>query len=47
MDAASAVVKVGDHAPDFTVLDSTGISHSLTDLVAAAPRVFVFYRGHW
>jgi peroxiredoxin len=47
MDAASTMVTVGNHAPDFAVLDSTGISRSLTDLVAAEPRVFVFYRGHW
>jgi len=47
MDAASTVLKVGDHVPDFAVLDSTGISRSLRNLVAAEPRVFVFYRGHW
>jgi peroxiredoxin len=47
MEAAPTPVKIGDHALDFAVLDSTGISRSLTDLVAAEPRVFVFYRGHW
>jgi peroxiredoxin len=47
MEAAPTPMKIGDRAPDFTVLDSTGISRSLADLVAAEPRVFVFYRGHW
>ena len=26
VEAVPAVLKVGDHAPDFTALDSTGIS---------------------
>jgi peroxiredoxin len=47
MEAAQTVLKIGERAPDFAVLDSTGISRSLTGLVAAEPRVFVFYRGHW
>jgi len=47
MDAISANLKVGDRAPDFAVQDSTGALRTLADLIAAEPRVFVFYRGHW
>jgi peroxiredoxin len=46
-DTAYANPKVGDRAPQFAVLDSTGTQRTLTELVAAGPRVFVFYRGHW
>jgi peroxiredoxin len=40
-------LKVGDRAPEFEVLDSTGGRWTLADLVATGPRVLVFYRGHW
>lgn len=51
--------KVGQRAPDFTMVDSTGKSHSLSSLLSepiqrangieAAPRaaMLVFYRGYW
>jgi peroxiredoxin len=38
---------VGHEAPDFRLLDSTAIAHSLASLVVNGPRVLVFYRGHW
>jgi peroxiredoxin len=38
---------VGEVAPDFTVLDATGVSRRLADLCAERPLVLVFYRGHW
>ncbi len=37
----------GDVAPDFTLADSTGTVCRLAELVAARPRVLLFYRGHW
>jgi peroxiredoxin len=40
-------LKLGQQAPGFQVLDSTGASCSLDSLIATGPRVFVFYRGHW
>jgi hypothetical protein len=51
--------KMGQKAPDFTMVDSTGKSHSLSSLLSepikepngteAAPRaaMLVFYRGYW
>ncbi len=51
--------KAGQKAPDFTLVDSTGKSHSLSSLlsepmegpggVQTAPRavMLVFYRGYW
>ena len=47
MDAISADLKVGDRAPNFSVQDSDGVLRTLTDLIAAEPRIFIFYRGHW
>ena len=38
---------VGEIAPDFELPDSTGAPRRLSDLVAAGPRIFIFYRGHW
>ena len=40
-------LKLGEAAPEFEVLDSTGALCNLGSLIAAGPRVFVFYRGHW
>jgi peroxiredoxin len=40
-------LKLGQSAPDFQVLDSTGAPRDLAGLIATGPRVFVFYRGHW
>ena len=38
---------VNETAPDFALNDSTGEPHTLGELVAAQPRVLIFYRGHW
>jgi peroxiredoxin len=46
-DARNAGPKVGDRAPEFKVLDSTGEWFGLSDLIASGPCVFVFYRGLW
>lgn len=46
-DSRYAGPKIGDRAPEFEVLDSTGERCALLDLVATGPRVFVFYRGPW
>ncbi|MDE3170372.1 MAG: redoxin domain-containing protein [Acidobacteriota bacterium] len=37
----------GEIAPDFELLDSTGVPRRLSELCAANPLVLVFYRGHW
>lgn len=41
--------RVGQKAPDFALLDSTGHQISLAQLVASSPRgvLLVFYRGYW
>ena len=38
---------VGALAPDFTLVDSTGASRSLTSLVADRSLILIFFRGHW
>jgi peroxiredoxin len=38
---------VGEHAPEFTMADSTGVTRRLDELVAPGMCVVVFYRGHW
>jgi len=38
---------VGEIAPAFELPDSTGTPRRLSGLVAAAPRILIFYRGHW
>jgi peroxiredoxin len=45
--SASKTPAAGDLAPDFTLADSTGAMVTLGQLVADAPCVIVFYRGHW
>ena len=40
-------VKVGDHAPDFTLEDVDGKRISLTDFHGKKDVVLIFYRGHW
>jgi peroxiredoxin len=41
------VPDLGDRAPDFTLVDSQGAPRRLQELVAEAPLVLIFYRGHW
>jgi cytochrome oxidase Cu insertion factor (SCO1/SenC/PrrC family) len=40
-------VKVGGHAPDFTLEDTAGRRVSLSGLLGAGPVVLAFYRGKW
>jgi len=41
--------RVGQKAPDFTLIDSTRHQVSLSQLLASSPRgvLLVFYRGYW
>ena len=41
--------RVGQRAPDFTLLDSTRRQVSLSQLLASSPHgvLLVFYRGYW
>jgi hypothetical protein len=43
----AAVVKVGDAAPDFTLLDTSGAPVRLADARAEGPVALVFFRGAW
>lgn len=45
--AATRALKVGDHAPDFTLNDPDGTPISLAELLAKGPLVVSFYRGVW
>ncbi len=40
-------VTSGDIAPDFTLTDQNGRSHSLSAERGKRPVVLVFYRGYW
>ena len=40
-------VAVGEVAPDFTLTDQNGRSHSLSAERGKRPVVLVFYRGYW
>jgi cytochrome oxidase Cu insertion factor (SCO1/SenC/PrrC family) len=42
-----APVKTGDVAPDFTLADQVGRSHTLSAERGKRPVVLVFYRGYW
>jgi hypothetical protein len=41
------VLKAGDRAPDFSLMDAGGILFSLHSLVELGPVVLSFYRGGW
>ena len=43
----SAVVEVGDKAPDFDLSDAEGTHWRLADMVSDGPAVVMFYRGYW
>ena len=47
LPAASAVLKVGEAAPDFTLPDATGAAVTLASFRDQRPVVLVFYRGYW
>ena len=38
---------VGDHAPDFTLLDVHGISYQLSETLKHSAVLLVFFRGTW
>ncbi len=38
---------VGEEAPDFALIDSTGEETKLSWLVAVRPIILLFYRGDW
>jgi peroxiredoxin len=40
-------LRVGDHAPDFTLPDAYGNDVRLSDLLAQGPVILTFYRGAW
>ena len=40
-------VGVGDVAPDFTLTDQDGRSHTLSAERGKRPVILLFYRGHW
>lgn len=41
------VLKVGDRAPEFTLLDAAGAPVDSRRLLAGGPLVVTFYRGRW
>jgi hypothetical protein len=41
------VLRVGDRAPDFTLLDAAARPVSLADYRGKKPVVLIFYRGYW
>ena len=43
---ATAIV-VGETAPDFSLLDTTGTPRRLSELTKDSSCVVLFYRGHW
>lgn len=45
--AVAKPVKVGDAAPDFTLVDQRGNKWTLSDSRGKSPVVIVFYRGYW
>jgi cytochrome oxidase Cu insertion factor (SCO1/SenC/PrrC family) len=45
--ARAKPVAVGETAPDFTLTDQDGRTHSLSPQRGKRPVVLVFYRGHW
>lgn len=40
-------IRVGEAAPDFTLLDASGNAVTLADFRGKKPVVLVFYRGYW
>jgi len=42
-----AILKADDVAPEFEALDSTGANRRMSELAAAGPVIFLFYRGYW
>ena len=47
MGATQEIPTPGQVAPDFQLLDSTGLVQRLSSLTARRPLVLIFYRGYW
>ena len=41
------IPEVGESAPEFELVDSTGAVRRLSEIVSGGLGVVVFYRGHW
>jgi cytochrome oxidase Cu insertion factor (SCO1/SenC/PrrC family) len=46
-ESAGKRIGTGDIAPDFTLTDHEGRTHTLSAERGKRPVVLVFYRGHW
>ena len=44
---AESALGEGDNAPNFRLPDSYGNFVRLTDILARAPAIVSFFRGHW
>ena len=44
---AGRTPNVGDFAPDFELVDSTGAPQRLSEMVSHGPLILIFYRGNW
>jgi hypothetical protein len=40
-------LKLGDHAPSFTLFNQNHVQVSSSDLLQQGPLVVSFFRGHW
>lgn len=40
-------IAIGDVAPEIRLVDSSGVTRSLTKALDTGPVVLLFYRGHW
>jgi peroxiredoxin len=47
MRRESDTLRIGSAAPDFTLNDVEGRTHTLRDLLARGPLLLVFDRGTW
>jgi hypothetical protein len=43
----NAALKVGDHAPDFSLFNQDHVRVVSTELLREGPLVVSFFRGHW
>ena len=47
MRSASATLRVGDAAPEFTLPSNRGDRQSLSEYLARGPVLLAFHRGTW
>lgn len=45
--ASTSAPRVGEKAPEFTLLDQRGKQVALADLLSGKGALLIFYRGHW